>query len=247
MTDARAAAPRPLPGWLVWIGSLGIAFHFFALSMLVLSAPSGPWPTPFGSSTAFGPKFADLVNQFVTPNYLEPLRMTHNYHFITNRPELPTASFEIVLKDKDGTVKKRLSYPDPDANPWVRFRERLLAIGLADDEPVQIPRGEIIPAAGKKMPSVSYWDAGPDDKIGILKTSEIHLAPKNRDVYRPRDWSLQLARSYMRHALRQEGLAKAELIRHVRPAIMSAMVYVEEAPPGTFTEMVNSFGEQQRR
>jgi hypothetical protein len=128
----------------------------------------------------------------------------------------------------------------------VSFRERLLAIGLADDEAVPVPRGEIIPAAGKKMPTVSYWDAGPDDKVGKLTTSEIHLAPKNRELYKPRDWSLQLARSFMRHALRQEGLARAELIRHVRPAVMSAMLYMDEPPPGTFTELVNSFGEQRR-
>src|SRR5947209_7708258 len=101
MTDARAPAPRPLPGWLVGLGSLAIGFHFFALVMHVLAAPSGPWPTPYGASNAMGPKFADLASQAPVQYYLEPLRMTHNYHFITNRPELPTSTFEIVLKDKD--------------------------------------------------------------------------------------------------------------------------------------------------
>lgn len=243
MPDVRTPAPRPLPGWLVGLGSLAIAFHLFAILMLALAASSGPWPTPFGSSTAFGPKFADRANQVLTPSYLDPLRMTHNYHFFTNRPELPTATFEIILKDKQGVVKRRLSYPDPDANPWVRFRQRLLAIGLADDEPVQLPRGEIIPAAGKKMPTVSYWDAGPDEKIARLTMNEIHLAPKNRPLYKPRDWSLLLARSYMRRACRHEGLPSAELVRHVREPIMSAMIYVDEPPPGTFTELTNSFGE----
>ena len=33
---------------------------------------------------------------------------------------------------------------------------------------MQLPHGEIIPAVGKKMPTVSYWDAGPEEKIARL-------------------------------------------------------------------------------
>src|SRR5438477_71835 len=39
---------RPLPGWLIVLGSLVISFHLFTLGLYVLAAPSGPWPAGMG-------------------------------------------------------------------------------------------------------------------------------------------------------------------------------------------------------
>jgi len=242
-SDANTKA-RPLPTAIVVLVSAAIAFHFLAVGALVLAASSGPWPTPFGSSPATGPKFAEMVHQVTQPNYLDHLRMSHNYHYFTNRPEHPTVWFEIQLKDKDGKVKETRKFPQDNVNPWVRFRQSLLAQNLADDEPVQLPRGEILPAPGQKMPTVSYWDSPENEKVFKLQTKPIHLVPRNRQVFRPREWSLALARSYMRHVCREEGFAKAELIRHTREPVLPAMMYVDEPPPDTFTELVCSFGEE---
>ena len=56
----------------------------------MLAAQSGPWlvPPPFnGASMAEGPQFARSITQNVTSRlYLEPLHLTHNYHFAGDWP-----------------------------------------------------------------------------------------------------------------------------------------------------------------
>ena len=37
-------------------------------------------------SPAVGPMFAGKINTVTYPYYLQPLQMTHNYHFLGNRP-----------------------------------------------------------------------------------------------------------------------------------------------------------------
>ena len=137
MSQQRAVAPRPLPPALIWAGSAVIVFHFLAILMLVLAAQSGPWATVhFGDSPAEGPMFAAKVNSVLAPWYLQPLRMTHNYHFASNRVTMPEIFFEARLKDDQGNVTT-LKFPDPDASWWIRHRHSLLAMGLGDDILVQ--------------------------------------------------------------------------------------------------------------
>src|SRR6266480_2934551 len=95
-------SPPPLPGWLVVLGSSFVGFHLLAIGVLVLSAPSGPWPSPFGPSQAPGPAFATQVAEVTTRYYLQPLKMTHNYHFLGNRPDATGIAFEVRLKDTAG-------------------------------------------------------------------------------------------------------------------------------------------------
>src|SRR5258708_3669031 len=91
-----------LPRWLIILASAGIAFHLFALVVLVIAAPSGPWPTSFGPSPDMPPMFAQEIIEFPRPkarpepgeryssalrSYLEALHMTHNYHFSSNRTD----------------------------------------------------------------------------------------------------------------------------------------------------------------
>lgn len=248
-----SAAPpqaKPLPTWLKWAGSLALGLHFLAIGMLALASPSGPWPTPFGSSMALAPSFAGSINDRLLPVYLSPLRMTHNYHFITNRLEVPEVSFEVRLKDKKGKLIRTMKFPSDEDNSFVAFRQRLLAQQLADDEPVTTPRGEVIPAPGKKMETISFWAPVTGQKALELRTVPLHLAAEqvgNRPVYRPRDWSTMLARSYMRYLCRQEGAASAELIRHSRDPIFPGMMFVDELPPGTFEELLCNFGEHRER
>ena len=238
MSDPRNPTPRTLPGWLIGLVSAGVAFHLFALAVHVVAAPSGPWPTPFGRSTAMPPKFSQAADDLVVPFYLKPLRQTHNYHFVTNQPEVTSVSFEVRLKDRTGRVTK-LKFPDETQNPWVRFRQE-----LAEDDPVQLPRGELIPAPGQKMQKVKYWNSAPGETEMRLIEKDINLVPKDRPISRPREWSQLLARSYIRHLMRQyPDAASAELIRIIRDPVMPGLMYMDEPPAGTFNELVFNFGE----
>src|ERR1051325_9289805 len=88
MSAAQKKSARPLPLWLKAAGSGFAVWHLLAIALLALEARSGPWFVSRigGPSEAEGPKFAQVVTSNATlPYYLEPLRMTHNYHFNSNR------------------------------------------------------------------------------------------------------------------------------------------------------------------
>jgi hypothetical protein len=242
--SVQRSQPPPLPSGLVILGSAFVVFHLLAIAVLVLSAPSGPWPTPFGPSQAVGPPFATRVAELTTRYYLQPLKMTHNYHFLGNRPDAPELYFEVRLKDADGRLIDTLHFPSPRANAWLRHRHALLAQSLGDDEPVQPPQGEVIPAPGKKMETMRIWNpVGPNQFA--LQEVEVQLVPKT-GATRPREWSLILARSYMRHLCREHGAASAELTRYSRQAVMPGYLFLEEAPPGTFDALASTFEEYHR-
>jgi len=243
MSQQRAITPRPLPPALVWAGSAVIVFHFFAILMLVLAAQSGPWATVhFGDSPAEGPMFAAKVNNALAPWYLQPLRMTHNYHFMSNRCTMPEVFFEARIKDDKGNVITR-RFPDPDANWWIRHRQGLLAMGLGDDIPVQTPRSEVIPAPGQKMPTLMIWTPVQGENHLRLQPVEQHLVPKDRPVFRPSPWTLLLAHTYARYLGREYGAASVELIRHSKDQVLPAVMFLPEPPPDTYNELVCSFGE----
>jgi hypothetical protein len=259
MSQPRTVPPRPLPRALIVVGSLAIGVHLLAIMMLVLAAQSGPWLTRFGDSPAEGPWFATRLTNYVVrdqqgtiisrsgllPWYLEPLRMTDNYHFASNRPLVSEVFFEARLKDDKGSVTT-LTFPDTGANAWLRHRETLLALGLGDDIAVQAPRGEVIPAPGQKMRTFMIWEPVKGEDALKLKEVPEHLVPKDRPVFRPSEWSLLLARAYARHLCREHGAASVELICHSKDQVMPAVLFLPEPPPDTFNELVCSFGEVRR-
>src|SRR5437773_746728 len=127
---------RPLPRGLIVVASIAIVFHLFALVVLVLAAQSGPWPTPLGlGSPAEPPEFTKGISSTLLSSYLEPLHLTHNYHFDSNRPESSYVFFEVRLHDADGKLVKSLKFPDAEANFWVQHRQSLLAQALGNDQP----------------------------------------------------------------------------------------------------------------
>ena len=246
MPRPRPDTPPELPPWLTGPGSAVIAFHLVAVAALALAAPSGPWPTAFGTSTATGPQFARAVSDVTTPYYLGPLKLTHNYHFAGNRPAAPSVYVEARLKDAEGRTLRTLRLPDEGANLWVRHRQALLAQWLTDDQPVQPKLGEAIPAPNQAAPTVSIWDgAGPGRPLALRAVPE-HLVPRDRPVFRPSDWSLLLARSYARHLCREHGAASAELVRHTREAILPAVLFLPEPPADALDELISNFGELPR-
>ena len=244
MVQTRSGA-RALPPWIVILGSAVVVFHLFAVVVLAVAAPSGPWPTAFGTSMALEPQFAQSISTVTTRQYLRPLKMTHNYHFPSNRPAPPGVFFEVRLKDETGELLKTIRVPDENASFWVRHRQSLLAQALADDQPVQPRAGEVVAAPGKQVQTVDIWDTAENNTLRLRSVPE-HLIPRERPVFRPSEWSLVLARSYARYLCRVHGAASAELIRHTREPVMPAVMFLEDPPAGTFDELVSSFGELPR-
>jgi hypothetical protein len=244
MSQSPAVAPRPLPFPLVLVASLAIVAHCFVIVMLALSARSGPWVTSFGDSPAEPPLFAARLTNLTGPAYLLPLWMPSEYHFVSSRTLDSAVYFEAILKDGKGNVIKTLKFPDEKENSWMEHRYAVLARGLGNDLPVEVPRGEVIPAPGKEMRKLTIWDPVPGGTTLRLREVPEHLVPRDRPmVFRPTEWSMLLARSYQRYLAREHGAASVELIRHSRNQIIPAVMFLPEPPPGTFEEMVCSFGE----
>jgi len=242
MPQPRSDPSRTLPRPLVFLGSLAVAGHLFAVVSLALAAPSGPWPMQMGNSNAFGPQFARNVDETVGPKYLSPLKMTYNYHSPTNRPETPVVYLEVRLKDKSGRLMKTVRIPETGANYWVRHREELLARALGEDEIVEPRTSERIPAPNQKVRTVEIWESVKENKLELREVPE-HLIPRDRVVWKPSPLARVLARSYVRHLCRVHGAASGELIRHHKDPVLSAMMFVPEPPASTFAETTSNFGE----
>jgi hypothetical protein len=236
---------RPLPGWFLALGSVLLTGHLAALGLLVLSAPSGPWTTSFGAGMAPPPAFARVLGTFTTDQYLAPLKMTHNYHFPSNRPAVPGVFFEVRLHDEKGYPLETVRFPQQDVPFAVRHRQLLLARGLADDLPVEARPSEAIPAPNQKVRTVDIWDGVGEWSLVIRSVPE-HLVPRDRPVMQPSPWSLVLARSYVRHLCRQHGAASAELIRHTREPLSPQLANGDDPPASAFAELVSNFGEMKR-
>src|SRR5262249_39342737 len=94
------------------------------------------------------------------------------------------------------------------------------------------------------IPTITFFlPPGPGQTSSLVRTQE-DLAPTNVPmVWRPSDWSLVLAQSYVRHLCRQYGAARGELVRHSRPAVLPALMLMAPVPANFFEEQVNSFGD----
>lgn len=242
-------APTPtaiaVPRWLIILGSLVIAGHLFAVVMGVLVAPSGPWPTQEGPSMAMPPQFAFAIHNALTQSYLTTIKMTHNYHFTSNRTQNPEIYFEVRLKDKEGEELATLKFPDAKANHWVRHRHTLLAQFLGEDQPLPPPQSEEIAPPGQRAPTVLIWKRGKDQTYKIFE-EEKHLVPRDEPVFRPSDWALLVARSYSRYLCRTHGAASAEIIRHSKNPLQPVVLYMDNLPAGATEEMIANFVEQPR-
>jgi hypothetical protein len=240
------AETKKLPSWLLWLGSGLILFHFFALLIAVLAVESGPWMTRFGPDMYQPPRFARQIDS-LTRYYLQPLQIASSYHFLSNQTDLDTVYFEAQVRDAKGEVIQTIRIPDEGANFWIANRQNLVAQQLSNDMPVQPPRGETIPAPGKKMPTVKIWDSpGGEPPLKLQEVPEHLIRDRLRDrpeVYAPTEYSLFIARSYARYLCRHYDGASAEIIRHSRRPIVPALLLMREPPPGTFEDLICSFGE----
>lgn len=256
MSSTRAPLPRPLPGWVVAAVSLFVVFHFFAVTAHVLGARSGPWLVPgIGPSPAEPPPFVGEQIKLATSRfYLQPLRLASDYHYMSNRVDMPQVELEAILRDEKGNVMQTLSFPSAKDNPWVRQRHALLAEQLGGDMPVPIPRGEMIPAKGQETEKLTVWyPPSPQEKKLVLRETEQHLVKDlikdpSMQLSRPRDWTLLAARSYARYLCRKHGAASVTLVRKSNDPIMPALLFLpdELIPPGTFDTLASQFEEYRR-
>lgn len=240
--DRDTSSTVPLPGWLTVVGSLAIGFHLTALLVLILAAPSGPWPTPMGADMALAPWFASKLNDFFLPYYLKPLKFTHNYHFVTNRTSTPGIYFTAKLRDGKGEVFLTLEVPDANANRWVRYRQSLLARGLGDDQPVPPMMGESVAAPNQQVNKIKIWDLmeGKQREL-ILREVPEHLVPRDRPVMKTSDWTELLVRSYTRYLARKYQAESVEVVRHSQEPIPPAAL-IGDFPAMAFDELISHFG-----
>lgn len=70
--------------------------------------------------------------------------------------------------------------------------------------------------------------------------------PRDRPLSRPSDWSLLLARSYLRYLCQQHNAHSAELVRCSQEPVMPALMFSPEQPPETFVETQSNFGDLRR-
>ncbi|MSQ97515.1 MAG: hypothetical protein EXR98_23595 [Gemmataceae bacterium] len=247
MSALPTRPPRPLPFLITGAGSLFAVGHLLAIGLLALAAESGPWLMSNGvPSTSLGPEFATRVSaNYTVPYYFQRLRMTHNYHFESNKPIALGIYFEVKLKDETGTVVRTLKFPDDKANFWVRHRQNILALGLGNDQ--QLPRRgtEVIPAKGEKMPTAQIWDKS-DIENWRLKEVEEHLLPRDQPFERPSEEAKKLTQAYMRFLCREHKAASAELIRHHRQAIPPMVLLMGPPPAEAFSEAKSHFGDYRR-
>jgi hypothetical protein len=237
-----------LPRWLLLVGSGAICFHFFALLMVAIAVRSGPWWVPeFGPTDMEPPQFAQPFSNWAGRYYLQPLQMAHNYHFSSNRTDISAVYFEAKLKDAKGKVVQTLRFPEANQSFWIRERQRSLAQNLGEDERVEPPRGDVIPAPGKKVREIEVWKAPEGQTVLQLQKEKEYLIPRGPgapQVFSPSEWSKALARSYALYLCRIHGASAVELIRHSREPLYPGLMFMREPPPPqTYEELICSYGE----
>jgi hypothetical protein len=244
---------RPLPGWLILVGSLAIVFHLLTIVVVVIASRSGPWPSPFGPSEQEPPAFVWQQNAGGRPlsdlafGYLQPLHLANSYHFSSNRTDYSAVRFEVRLKYADGGEDKILQFPEEDANFWVRHRQSILAQNLGNDEPKQPPGPNTIPAPGEEVERVKVWEPGTGGREFHLRSKPVTSISQKQPLNGPSRWSQLLAKSYVRYLISKHGADSAELIRHSRDVIppMVLISPAERWPQGLFSEMVADFTERE--
>jgi len=237
MAQLQSKAAHPARKLLMVAASLAILFHFGAVIIHALAAPSGPWPD---ANMASAPSFARALDEPLVQGYLKPLKLTHNYHFPSNRPIVPGVYLQVTLKDSKGETQKTLVFPDPESNAWVRYLERLFAQGLVPDQPIAPPQGEEIPAPHQQVRTVTIWDG--EQPLRLHQVPE-HLVPRNRPVYGPTDWSMVLVNSYARYLRRKLGAASVEVVRHSRDVVPPTVLLTENPGPMAFKDLLASYGD----
>jgi hypothetical protein len=193
------------------------------------------------------PSFAQALDGPAARDYLNLVKLTHNYHFAGNHPMVPGVYLEIRLHDAKGEPLATMRFPDSEhereaPNASVRFLQGIFAQGFVPDQPVAPLEGEAVPAPNQQAKTVAIWDIDTNESLRLRQVPE-HLVPRNRQVFGPTEWSLVLVRSYTRYLCRKQGAASAEVIRHSRDVFPPTGLLTGPPPPGAFKDLIASYGE----
>jgi hypothetical protein len=222
----------PIPRWAVLAGSLFLVFHLGAVTTHVFSAPSGPWPGMEGNEPAPPPQFTALAAENVTMPYLSRLKMTHNYHFTSNRANIPAAVLDIRLLNDQGEVIKTIAFPDPQASSAVRRRQALAMRWFVEDRPIQPAQSEKIPAPGESIEVINTWRAVEGEQRKLRMTGvPVNEIDRGQPVFGPSKWSMVVARSFARYLCRVHGAESAEFVRKSREPVPPRILFEREVPP----------------
>ena len=233
--------------------SLLVAVHFGAIAVNILADVSGPWPNLFGPGRGLGappPFIGDGLTQ-AARDYVDLVRLGENGRFPSNRWYDLQVQLDAVLFNEKGEEIAKRTLPDPNATPWIRAREQLLAQALANDLERPNPGNEAIPPAGQEPVKVPVWRlAKPDDTIQVLAYVPLHLLSREPGApdWGPSDWGLLLSKSYATHLCRQTGAASVEIRRRWRYRILPSFIDEDGRPVSkqeaeqTLGERISSYG-----
>jgi hypothetical protein len=244
MSDYTTDRVDGLPRWLLWAGSLAVIFHFTALGVHALAAPSGPSGPNDENGIRQPPVAAERLDG-VFADYLKPIRLAHSYHLLANRtPGMPVIYLEFRLKDQDGKEIGTVKLPDQSASCWVRHRQSLLTQYVVwEDRPVFPPQSEVIAAPNQEVPKAQYWEME-KGQLRLL-TVDVNQIPRDRvvPVQGPTPFSMLVARAYSRHLCREHGAAKVQVLRHHQEPIRPFVLTEQRVQARDFDEHISDFGE----
>ena len=243
---------RPLPGWLQVAASIVAVGHLLLIGLYSLAASSGPWPMAPGypdylppTSDGIGPQFARVVGaNFAFPYYLQPLQMTHNYHFASNRPSEFAVYFEVRLKNDLGDVRT-LKFPDDKANPWVRHRQEVLAQHLVPDIMLPPAGAPLVGIEIEEKPTVDLWVRDAELRQHLEKVGANSKKRRTPGVDQPTTWSKALVKSYVRYLCREHNATSAQFIRYTRRTVRPEDMFMPRRAD-IYKELVSDFGEYRR-
>jgi hypothetical protein len=239
-TEQSIALP---PRWVLIGGSIILLFHVFAMLIAAFDATSGPWPTPMGPSPAEPPPFAYHIAEHVTLPYTRLIKMASSFHFYSNKQESQEVLFEARLKNESGKVINTYRFPDPSANPWLRYRQRLLAQQLGNDEPLPPQQGVIIPPVGQQLPKLRWWQPEGEKRLKLIEGTSNDV-PRNQQLMQPSTLSYITAKSYARYLAKTGQADKVEIVREWFDPINPVVLFRNEQPPDDlFTRFYATYGD----
>ncbi|HMO36494.1 MAG TPA: hypothetical protein PKA06_10670, partial [Gemmatales bacterium] len=202
------------PGWVVLLGSVFVLLHLFWAVVTALNVESGPWALPGmnESAVALAPPFANSAATSFGDYYTQLVKITSNFRFNSLRQQLLEIAVEAIVRDDSGKVVTRYKLPDPEASGFVQYRQRMGPQKVGNVTPPPPQTSVIIPAPGQKLEPVRYWVSESERRL-ILKEEDPNAVPRNQNFMQPSPWQYIVAKSYVRHILRQQPKTRVELVR----------------------------------
>jgi hypothetical protein len=217
----------------VFLGSAAIVYHLFTVVTGALTAPSGPWVSMEGPTMRMPPQALVSIHDTAALPYLTPIKMTHNYHFASNRTAVQEAELEFILLDESGKEIKTVRLPEKNASGATRYWQALLARWSTDDQPLPPPPTPKLAAPGENLPEVTFWSPMPGAMNKLEKVTTNINDRRYREgggmLLQPSALSMLMLRSYARHLARVHGAADVEAVRLHRNVVPQRLPGGQEA------------------